>query len=187
MLLLRNELEKESKIYPGIVVNDLPPEDAATIDDLRYKKIKTGLDQLRKQFIEQYNNASAKKESIVKEISATENLTFLRDNYTNDVLNDLVRDKTNFDWIIASNYQFVQRYEPVYMDAAPTSFVRAQFFTSRKKVFSNYYSTWIVNFAVIWTMSLLLVIALYYNWLRKLLRGTGNVFERMKFLFAKKS
>ncbi|MBL0341793.1 MAG: hypothetical protein IPP71_13150 [Bacteroidetes bacterium] len=73
----------------------------------------------------------------------------------------------------------IRRFRPVLMNGPHDTFVRAQFFVSAKNVFGNYYSTWAVNLAVIWAMTLILVFTLYNNSLRNLLNGLELLMKKI--------
>jgi len=57
--------------------------------------------------------------------------------------------------------------------------IRAHFFAPRKKLFGRYYDTFWVNLLVIWMMSLVLVITLYYNLFKKFIDSTGELFSKL--------
>ncbi len=81
--------------------------------------------------------------------------------------------------MIETGHSILRNFEPVYMDGTPTSFMRSQFYVSRKHAFGNYYDTFWVNMLVIWLMTFVLAITLYFNVLVKVLRGAQNVFGRI--------
>jgi hypothetical protein len=64
----------------------------------------------------------------------------------------------------------MQKIAPVYKEPDFRS-GRAHFLASSKKVGPLSFNTLGFNAGVIWLMSAILYIALYYNWLRKLLQG----------------
>ena len=91
--------------------------------------------------------------------------------FKNEALADLVMNKTELKKIDVYNGRFIQLNNPVYRDADG---LRGHFFAPRKKVFGQYFNTFTVNIAVIWFMTLSLIILLFFDGLRKAL----NLFNR---------
>jgi ABC-type multidrug transport system ATPase subunit len=177
--LLQNELKKEESVNSEIKLNS---RSQTNFDEPLYKNLKNYFEELKKYYVRQYNSASAKRDNIVKAISkkyGNEKLSSLEDNYTNESLNDFVLNAHAFP-IEEGNNEIIQRYRPVYMDGPYNSFVRSQFFVSRKNVFGNYCNTFNVNFIVIWIMTWLLAVTLYFNGLKKTLRSAEILFERLQ-------
>jgi hypothetical protein len=54
----------------------------------------------------------------------------------------------------------------------------SHFFAPRKKIFGKYFDTFWVNLSVLWGMSLIMAITLYFDLLRKVIDGLGNFFSR---------
>lgn len=175
--VLQNELKKESNVHTRNNPGSFSASEFSSIDETQYKKIKSYLDELKKQYITGYNTASAEKDSIVRAISKTEGgaekLKWLKDNYTNENLSDLVLNANDLTILTEEDKELIQRFRPVYTEGPQHSFVRAPFYVSRKNVFGNYYSTWWVNFTVIWAMSFSFAIILYFNVLKKIMRWLG--------------
>ena len=176
--LLTRELSEAVNRYPSVVAAAGKPgsNDAAT---------RKFLGALKKHLMSAYKNASAKKDRIVKKLES-ENpepgyLKQLKADHTNENLEDLVTTTSDFNFIIEDNNRFVRRFRPVLMDGPDDSFIRSQFFVSRKNIFGNYYSTWYVNLGVIWAMSALLMLTLYHNTLRKFLGFMEAVLSKKYF------
>jgi hypothetical protein len=72
----------------------------------------------------------------------------------------------------------MQKIAPIYKDPDFTN-GRAHFLASQKNLFGLSVDTFIFNVGIIWMMSIFLYIALYYNWLRKLL-GISAQFKTIK-------
>ncbi len=180
ILLFQNELIKEMKTNSMVKFNNATEFKITNLDEVLYKKLKTYLEELKKYYVLQFNQAVRQKDqitnTIIKNKDGIKNLNFLIDNYSNENLNDFVKN-AHENPIDESKHELIQRYQPVFMDGPYNSFVRSQFFVSRKNVGGNYFSTWYVNMAVIWVMSLILAITLYLNVLKKTIRKVGHIFE----------
>jgi hypothetical protein len=70
----------------------------------------------------------------------------------------------------------IQRTDPIFLDP-DNNFGRAHFFAPQKKLFGNLYQTFWFNLCVIWSMSLFMMITLYFDLLKKLLDGMGKLFS----------
>ena len=113
-----------------------------------------------------------------KDKESKEKFIYLKDNYTNDALSDYVKDKNSIDKIITLNGNLIQKADPIYL--SPNGY-RAHFYAPYKKVFGAYYDTFWVNITIIWLMSTLLGVTLYFDLLRKFLEGISKLFEKKKF------
>ncbi|MFM7682904.1 MAG: hypothetical protein ACKO7P_09170, partial [Bacteroidota bacterium] len=106
-----------------------------------------------------------------------------KDQYNNDNLTDLVRNKNNFDLfqILERDGQFLQRTDPIYLDPVHSNFLRAHFFAPTKKLLGWKLDTFWANILVIWLMSIGLMVSLYYNLLKKCLDKLETVSEKLPF------
>ena len=76
--------------------------------------------------------------------------------------------------IVTSGDELVQKIYPVYakneFPDGPLDF-RTNFYYPEKHFAGMYIDTKIFNVIIIWMMTVFLFIAVYYDWLRKILRG----------------
>ena len=179
ILLLKNELRKELLNVYGNDKNIMQQLQFNSADKNKFPQIKKMLDDLHKLYIHQYNEASNRKDAIVHGLMSTEadneKMLKLQDDYTNESLSDLINK--NYHPIVELSHSLVRHYKPVYMDGERTSFIRAQFYVSRKHAFGNYYDTFVVNVIIIWLMTFVLVITLYFNVLVKMLSIMRSIFS----------
>jgi ABC-type multidrug transport system ATPase subunit/uncharacterized tellurite resistance protein B-like protein len=180
LALLKFELDKEAKVNLNFKTGALPLQ--AGMTENTYVSIKNSLEELRKQYIKEFNIADEEKNKKVKQLTqriGSNNLRKLKDNYTNESLNDLVLNKNDFTLIAECNNELIQRFRPVFMSGDYYSQVRAPFYVSEKNVFGTYYSTWSVNLFILWSMSVALMITLYFNAFSALLQFFNSWFERL--------
>ncbi|MBI3512113.1 MAG: ATP-binding cassette domain-containing protein [Bacteroidetes bacterium] len=102
----------------------------------------------------------------------------LKNDYMNDALSDLVTNKNEFNKLIEQNGKLIQRSDPIFLEPYHSNFANSHFFAPRKKIFGHYYDTFWVNLCVLWGMSILMIITLYFDVLRKIIDGLGNLGER---------
>jgi len=92
----------------------------------------------------------------------------LKDNYTNDKLKEIVLDEYSTKKTIETPDKIIQRYEPVYMKPVSRT-GRAQFYAPYKQIGALPIETFRFNIVVLWMVSLILYIALYFKLLKKVM------------------
>ncbi|MEO5642250.1 MAG: ATP-binding cassette domain-containing protein [Bacteroidia bacterium] len=106
----------------------------------------------------------------------------LKDDYLNESLADLVKNSNEFNKIIEQDGNLIQRADPVFLEPYQSNRANSHFFAPRKKILGRYFDTFWVNLCVLWGMSLLMALTLYFDVLRKIIDGLGN----LSGLFSKK-
>jgi ABC-type multidrug transport system ATPase subunit/uncharacterized tellurite resistance protein B-like protein len=184
LLLLRNELSVEVKTNKKI---PLP----VTVSNLVYGKVNNMVidklvfyfDELNKYYIQKYKKASEAKDRLSAKLTNTEkaNKEFiqLKKEYYNENLKEFVRNENEGVKIIEYDHRLYQKADPIFFDT-PGGILAAHFYAPRKMVFGKYFDTFWVNIAVIWLMSIVLFICLYFNLLRRLLELGEWTSERIK-------
>lgn len=181
--LLRNELTKENNyflkkvsskknIYPNIHEIRLDNYD----ENLR-KSLKDHLRKLKDYYIAVSKKANQKKDKLMREVqkgtyTKSEFIQLKRD-YFNQSLSDFVKNK-NALLIIEYKNQLYQKTDPIYQEPE-TDFLFAHFYTSSKNIFGLSISTFWANLMVLWSLSLLLYLALYLNLLKRLINKLGRI------------
>jgi ABC-type multidrug transport system ATPase subunit len=102
----------------------------------------------------------------------------LKNDYMNESISDLVRNANEFNKIIEQDGILIQRADPIFLEPYQSDFANSHFFAPRKKIFGRYYDTFVVNLCVLWGMSVIMIITLYFDLLRKLIDGLGSLAER---------
>lgn len=171
--LIKRELKREAKnINDDNLKAELSNAEAQSTEQL-----KKSLDDLKKFYKWQYNTATALKDRIVNSFDPIQ-LNKLQSDYANESLRDELLRHDQKNMMIETRHSIQRNFEPVYMDGAPTSFIRSQFYVSRKHAFGNYYDTFWVNVIVVWLMTFVLTITLYFNVLVKVLKGAQSIFSK---------
>lgn len=106
--------------------------------------------------------------------------------YQNKSLNDYVKNSNELNRIVELDGELFQQYEPIYRDPIHRGNISAHYYAPRKKIFSNYYDTYWINFFVIWLMTIALYITLYYDVLKKLLELSSKYGSLLADLINKK-
>ena len=126
--------------------------------------------KVRKRYITGKDSVSNKIEAKI----GTEKLMKLQNEYSNKQLEMYVLDRLRVDKSIETSKKIIQKSEPVYMK--PTSrYGRAQFYAPYKQIGEIKIDTYWFNVIVLWLITFILYIALYYKYLQKLVDGFGNI------------
>jgi len=92
----------------------------------------------------------------------------MKKQYTNESLEEFVRNDNEKDKIKRYRDRLYQNYDQIFYDPAHP-LVKAHFYAPRKQVFGLFAGTLPVNTAVIWFMTLCLYILLYFRVLHSIL------------------
>lgn len=121
-----------------------------------------------------------KTNEIIEKYGKEKYLALLNDN-KNESLTQFVTNKTDLTKLIESDNRLIQKSDPIYLDPYDVGFFKAHFYAPRKRLFGSYISTFAGNLMVIWGMSILLIVTLYFDLLKKILDGIEKLFSRIKF------
>ena len=100
-----------------------------------------------------------------------------KNSYQNESIADLVKNTSEMHRIIEKDGKLIQKIFPIYKDPDPAHMVDfdAQFYMPSKHFLNKNIDTLYFNLGVIWSMTLVLAIALYFEILRKIIDGLGNI------------
>ena len=187
LLLVKSELIKEGLRYPIIAFPQTEMLELGKVTPAVLAAVRSYLNDagipgkitLKQFFINRGNNARGKKDAIVNKLNATTELKgqyiSLQDNYENESLNLMVKNENDLgDKCLEKDGKLIQRTNPIFLDP-DNNWGRAHFFAPQKKLFGKYYQTFWFNLCVIWGMSITMMITLYFDILKKLLDGLGNL------------
>lgn len=177
LAMLRKEINDEL-YYIG---KDEFPE----IDDLFFDKLRPAIFEETADFLKKlkayYNlkakKASAKKNEIVEDLLSKENgkdqFVILRDQYQNERISALVKNLGTTHRIIEVGDELVQKLYPIYKDpefpGGPLD-IRAHFYSPTKHFAGSWYDTVYFNIIIVWLMIVILIITLYFDALKRLLK-----------------
>jgi ABC-type multidrug transport system ATPase subunit len=117
------------------------------------------------------NEISKKKEYVLNKIDLKDKnaLSNLKMTYFNTSLEELVTNSKELtNRIIEYKGRLYQKYDQIYQDPSG-KFLKAQFYTPTKQLFGYYIDTYYMNIVIIWFMTALIYIALYFRILRRIL------------------
>ncbi len=174
-----NEIKKEEAQHKGlnpVNVAGLTPEKITTED---VNEAEEFIEAVRRYYINHYNSSNSAKDALITRLEEKDKDGFrkLKNNYFNTSLEEFVTAKNETQKTIEFRGELIQKLDPVFMDPKHI-FIKAHFYSPTKRVSGAYIDTFAVNVAVIWLMTIILYIALYFRLLKKLLSSGELLFKR---------
>jgi hypothetical protein len=179
--LLRNEIRREAEAVGREHYAWIDRLDENHFDSVTYNEAIAFLGNLRRLYINRYNKADGEKEKKIARMTDTPEkerayLT-LRDGYRNEAIADFVKNLTETHRIIEKDGKLIQKIYPIYKDPDPDHVIDfdAQFYMPKKHFLNTNIDTLFFNTGVIWSMTFVLAITLYFDVLRRIIDGFGNL------------
>jgi uncharacterized membrane protein len=97
--------------------------------------------------------------------------------YENKQLKNMVLDRDNTVWTLVSGDKIIRKFQPGYMKAT-SKYGRAHYYAPVKMLGKQEIDTFWFNIMVLWFVSLVLYIILYYNILQKIV----DYFENLRLV-----
>lgn len=192
--LVSRELQKLELIKKEITVDDLNQAiDRVLKSDLTLASfneetalgLRDMLEQLRYYYNLEFNKAEEHVDSIKYAIEMNTNgeyasVKYLEDAYHSEKVADAVRNNfLGMEYILKKEGEFVQLMDPIFhiIDPQEKSFFdyRAQFFMPYKHFAGELFDTYYFNIGVIWFMTILLYITLYFELLKRGLQRLSEI------------
>ena len=179
--LIRNEIGKEAgevKSEPLPWLSSLNP---AKFDSAAFQQALTFLDNLKRVYTNRYNNADHEKEQKIASMTNTgekeKEFEHFRESYRNETITDFVKNLSETHRIIEKDGKLIQKIYPIYKDPDPDHVIDfdAQFYMPAKHFLNRNIDTFYFNTGVIWSMSFVLAILLYFDVLRRIIDGISNL------------
>lgn len=181
LALLQNEIDSELEIVGHENFSYLDNLTLERYDSSVYRETKKFLEILGKYYINRYNTADKKRDAIIRNATNTaakeDEFERFRESYQNEAITELVKNTTEQHRIVRSGNKLIQKVFPIYKDPDPDHIVdfNAQFYMPSKHFLNQNIDTFWFNLGVIWSMTLVLMITLYYEVLRKIVDGLSNI------------
>jgi ABC-type multidrug transport system, ATPase component len=179
--LLKNEMNEELNIVGKQHFKSIESFTLEKFDSAVYRETLSFLETMKKFYINRYNKADQEKERIINTMTDSpakeKEFETYRSAYQNEAISELVKNTSETNRIIVKDSKFVQKIYPIYKDPDPEHMVDfdAQFYMPSKHFLNQNIDTFFFNMGVIWSMTLALAIALYFEILRRIIDGLGNI------------
>jgi len=173
--VVRNEVNKElehvgREALPS--VDQLTPEG---FNSVLFNEAKDFLKTSRKVYSNRYNDASNARDKMVTAMSQEEQVEFelMKNKFANERIKLLVRNAAVEERVMEDDGHLIRKIYPIYMDPQPSSPIdfREQFYFPTKHFLGTNYDTKVFNTIVIWVMTFVLIITLYFDIFRKVVEG----------------
>jgi ABC-type multidrug transport system ATPase subunit/uncharacterized tellurite resistance protein B-like protein len=176
--LLRNEISAELTAVGRAKSLDVDRIAIGKFDSITYEKVRFFLGTLKEYYGIRNRNAMTERENKMIALTDTpeKKLAFenLKLRYQNRAVTEAVENTNASVRIVSWNGELVQKIYPIYFDGhRPTSELdfRENFYVPAKYFWGKTYDTLYFNVAVIWAMTVLLFVALYFDLLKRLVHG----------------
>ncbi|MEO1051696.1 MAG: ATP-binding cassette domain-containing protein [Bacteroidota bacterium] len=180
--ILAKELDNES-FKEGI--EDLDLSTALTIEGYNKEintQLETYFEAYRKHYQGIYNQTVDKRDERVYKLENNPDYDYKLNDYKNKYFNqslaDLVTNATVKERIIEYRGEIIQQIDPVFNDPDKPSHLfdyRTHFYSPQKHFLGFYFDTYNFNVTVIWLMTFVFYITLYYEVLGKSLQSFGKI------------
>ena len=177
--LLRREIEAENKENDQVRFENTALLSPEAYTPAIARQLESYLENLHTYYIKLGNQERKQRDNYVSSTYTTDTLKAayekLRVENNNERLAMLVADSKYGTQIIEYKGRLIRNYMPVYFPPAASGALdfRAQLFAPCKQFFGRYWNTFGFNICVIWLMSGLLYVTLYFKTFRKILRIRG--------------
>lgn len=180
--LLDTEIKKEIKAngvptdkYPSLLkLNREEFSELVRDETVKFLKV------LRKLYNNRLKENSKARDKISKSMSDTPEkqaaFNKLREDNENEAINFFLKNTTTQNRLLETDKELIQKVYPIYSEPIPSHLldIRAHFYAPVKHFAGAYYDTMIFNVIIVWVMSFILIIALYFDWFRKIVEAFGK-------------
>ena len=182
LAVIRKAILKETQKESPTIIFEQPLENLTTekfTSDIGF--ITLGyIEQLKEYYSKIFDTASQKRDKIVNYLVKKDKGFYeaKRRAYHNESISDLATKALEKNKILQYKDELVQQYDPVYRDPIPNHFLdfRTHFLAPRKYFMGTLFDTFWFNVAMIWLMTIIFYITLYYESLKKFL----ELFSKIK-------
>ncbi|MCQ2253212.1 MAG: ATP-binding cassette domain-containing protein [Bacteroidales bacterium] len=169
------ELEDNPSVQPEFNPKDMSVQN---MDHAMVDKVKSYFSLLRSYYIQQFKMASKQKDQYISDQQTTpedrDAFLALKRAYHNESLSDFVTNNRETERVVEYGNRIYQKANPIYLDPHHPV-LRAHFYAPRKRFMNWYIETYWLNLAVIWGITIVLVIMLHFSVFRKLLSRIESV------------
>lgn len=177
--LIHNEVSLEMNRVPSIEFTGTAQINPTDFTPGLAAELNNYLDKLLAYYQNEFYKANAVKEKfLTANINANrEKFQRIKDNYFNESIEDIVRKVFDKNKLLREENHLIQMVDPIYQKPEPSNFFdfRTRFFAPSKYFAGKYYETLWFNIAVVWVLTILLYVVLYFDLLKKGLNFAGNI------------
>ncbi len=179
LLLVYNEINKLHKIVPGFRFSKMENLKPDLVTTETVTEAINHVENIRRHYVKLYNKANNEKDALISSMESENREAYqkLRNDNFNVSLDEFVTLKNETQKTIDYEGQLIQKFDPIYMDP-PDRFIKAHFYAPAKQMFGWHVDTYWVNVLVIWTVTIITYLLLYFRVLRNLLSSGEKLLSR---------
>lgn len=178
MDLLRNEIKNELRYVGEERLPEVEKLQVGKFDSVAFRKTQQFLVTLKEYYGIRYKNAMTEKEKLMMSLTGSQEdktkFAELNKKYQNESVINLVENSNNSVRIAEWQGELVQKIYPIYFeDHRPAHLLdfRENFYVPSKYFWGKKYDTLYFNITIIWLMTALLYVTLYFESLKKLVHS----------------
>ncbi len=176
--LLKNEIAKENQRGFSTQFNEVENLSPDKFNENTAIGLSKHLNTLKKNYSKLFFAANGKKEKFIELNIRANKQKFerIRDEHFNESISDIVRKVFEKNRMLRDGNKLVQMVDPIYQIPEPKNSLdfRTHFFAPQKHIFGKFYDTLWFNISVVWILTILLYVVLYFDLLRKGLTYMGE-------------
>ncbi len=179
--LLKREIGKELEIVGRENFSRLDDFVVAKFDSSLYNESIAFLSNLKRFYSNRFNKVDQQREQLIisKTNTPEKQIEYeaYKNKYHNEAIGELVKNTNEQHRIIEADGKLVQKIYPIYKNPDPDHLIDfdAQFYMPAKHFLNIDVDTMWFNLGVIWAMTIILIITLYFEVLRKIVDGLGKL------------
>jgi ABC-type multidrug transport system ATPase subunit/uncharacterized tellurite resistance protein B-like protein len=171
--VIYNEIKKETKNVPEVKFDALEKLNAESFNRGISRKVYNYLNELDEYYSKIFSRADKIKQKIINTNLENKPEVYyrFRDNYHNEAVADIVKKVYETNKILEFRHELIQHYDPIYQDPVVKGKLdfRSHFFSPKKYIMGKYYDTYWFNICVVWILTIIFYITLYFDLLKKLI------------------
>jgi ABC-type multidrug transport system ATPase subunit len=174
MMLIRSEIEEEL-LFTAAITFDTKILDPGMITPEAVAAARDYIERVRRYYIEVSRNTVDARDQAIMVLENTDRDAFIRikKQYTNESLEEFVRNDNEKSKIKRYHDRLYQNYDQIFFDPSHP-LIKAHFYAPQKRVFGVCVATLTVNTMVIWLMTVSLYILLYFRVLHRILESSDK-------------
>lgn len=179
--VLQKEITHELSLLGDNTLAPIDKLEVGKFDSAAYAETSKFLIGLRAYYSRLMQQSLSKKERLIDSLTSTSEgraaFDKMREKYVNKAVSDAVKNTSSAERIVEYDGSLIQKIYPIYNQEHKPRHVldfSANLYQPTKHFAGAYIDTFVFNILMIWFMTLVLFIALYFDWLRKLMRMLDN-------------
>ena len=182
--LLYNELGKELQRVPELPFNSLEKLNPDQFNHEIAEAVNNYLNNLLDYYRKMFSEANSLKDRFISTNlnQDPEKFNRIKDQYFNESISSIVRKEFEKNKLLRQGNHLVQMADPIYQMPEPEGALsfRTHFFAPAKHIGGKFFETLWFNIIVVWILTTLLYLVLYFDLLKKGLNWLGSIKWRKK-------